>query len=322
MSEAHGTEAWIGLGVETTYGTPPIAQAVFHEFLSESVALKQGRQAKPSLRGVSKSRFIKKKKSVEGGIEAQMQTDGLELYLKHAFGAVNTTGPVASRYTHAFSLAKSLPVGLSIEVNRDSVAIGTATSDLYSGCQISKLTLKQAVEDALLLSAEIIGKDSSTPSVSTPTFPAISLFDWEGFVLSLDTGGGFNPIDVMEFELTIDNNLAADRYKLGQLSRKGLGRGGHRTITGKITKEFDSQSERNLFRNLTQACKVRAVWTYQPDTTKTFTLNVTNLEWTGGEPSADSEGILSLPMEFEARISAAEGDELAATLVNATVSVP
>jgi hypothetical protein len=68
-------------------------------------------------------------------------------------------------------------------------------------------------------------------------------------------------IDISEFELTIDNNLAGDRYKLGQLARKGLGRGGHRTVTGKISKEYDSLSERNLFRNLTQGCKFRFKWT-------------------------------------------------------------
>ena len=319
--EAHGVEAWVGVGAESTWGTG-VSRTVFTEFLSESLDLKQGREAKPSLRGVSKARFVKKKKSVEGGLELQVQANGHEIFFKHILGAVATSGPVSSRYTHAFTLAKALPTGMSIEANRDSAAIGGSSSDLYVGCQVSKATFKQTAEDFLNLSLELLGKDGSFVAVSTPTFASFLGFDWEGFTFSLDTGFGYAAIDISELEISIDNGLAGDRYKLGQVARKGLGRGGHRTITGKLTKEFDSLTERNLFRNLTQGCKAKGEWTAQGDATSILTLEVLNLEWKGSDPKADTEGVLSLSMEFEARIASTEGDEFTATLVNETSSVP
>lgn len=322
MSEAHGTEAWVGFGVETTYGTA-VARSKFSELLSESLNFDPGvRVAKPALRGVSQNRRVRGKAKVDGGIEFQMQSDGLEVLLKHALGAVNTTGPVSSRYTHAFTLAKALPVGLTVEVNRDAAAIGGDSGDIFAGCQISKLTFKQSAEDFLQLSVELLGQSGAFDTPSTPSFPSFFGFDWEGFTFSIDDGGGYDVTDIMDLELSLDNGLAADRYKLGQLTRKGLGRGGRRKITGKITKEFDSLAERNLYRDQTQGCKVKAVWTAAGDDTRTLTLEILNLEWTGTDPKADTESILSLPMEFEAYIASSEGDEFTATLVNATTSVP
>jgi hypothetical protein len=85
-----------------------------------------------------------------------------------------------------------LPVGLTVEVNRDAVGIGGSSADVYSGCQISKLTFKQSMEDALNITAEVIGKDGVFDVLSTPSFvipPGI--FDWEVFTCELDSGGGY-----------------------------------------------------------------------------------------------------------------------------------
>jgi hypothetical protein len=65
--------AFIGVGKESTYGTP-VAATSFLEFGEggDSLKLKAGRIAKPTLRSASSMRSVKAKKSAEGGVKVPM----------------------------------------------------------------------------------------------------------------------------------------------------------------------------------------------------------------------------------------------------------
>jgi hypothetical protein len=317
MAQGFGDNSWVGFGVESTYGTP-VARTTFFEFMSEGVKLDQGREARSSLRGRSRNRRGQKKHAVAGSIETQMQVNGMELLLKHAIGSDVITG--TNPYTHTFSLTRALPVGLSLEVNRDSSNIGATSSFLYDGCQISKMTLKHAVGDFLKVTWDLVGEgDSSLVAVSTPTFAVFTGFDWPDFVCTINSVN----VNVKSLdELVLDNNLATDRYNLGANKRKGLGGNGNRSISAKITVEFASLVELNYWRaqnNYAVSLQWSAVIAAQ---TCALTINFLNAEFTEGEPNVSDAGPITLQLAFDAYISSVEGDEIAVTLINTTATVP
>lgn len=310
MALGFGDNSWVGFGAESTFGTP-VARSKYFEFKSEGLKWDTGKEPRPSLRGRSRNRRGKKKNSTAGPIELQMQVNGMEILLHHMLGSVNTTGPVSSQYTHTFTLARNLPTGLSVEMNRDASAIGGSAAFLYDGCQIQKWTLKHEPGDFLNLSIDLIGEgDSSNVAVSTPTFATFVGWDWDSFACTIN---GVSTT-IRSFELTGDNNLSTDRYALGANKRKGFGGAGPRSISGKITLEFDSLTASNYFRNQV-SLGMQFIWTNGLDS---MTLSLANDEFTAGEPIVGDAKEILITLEFETYLSSAEGDELNIILVNTT----
>jgi hypothetical protein len=315
MAQGFGYESWIGVGVESTYGTA-VARSKFFELASESIKFKTGRTPKPSLRGLSADRVVPVKEGVDGSFEIQFPYSGAEVLLKHAMGAVNTSG--SSPYTHEFTLADSLPVGLSVEVNRAAALIGGSSSFLYEGCQIAKWSLKQSAEEFLMFSADIVGEDSSNVAASSPTFATWDGAHW-GEVNNISLNSTTHISRIESFELNVDNALATDRYRLGSRLRKGLGRSGPREVTGSITAEFDALTLTDLYRNET-AFPIEIAYLGSGGAGMTITLPNCRLE--GDDPGVESSGPIKLTLNFRAYQSAAANDELAIELINEVSSVP
>jgi hypothetical protein len=310
MSQGFGHNSFVGFGVESTWGTA-VASTKFLEIQKENFKADFGhRMSKPSLRGVSQAHRTKSKTKVEGGFEFQVPTDGAELLFKNLLGANTTTG--AGPYTHTMTGAAAMLTGLTFNVCRDP-AIAASSGFAYAGCQISKLTLKQAIEDFLIANIEVVGKTQSFIANETATYPTFSGFDWEGFALTVNSASQ----QPESFDFSYDNGLAADRYQLGQLTRKGLGRGSQRKITCGFTQEFASLTEYNLFLNLTNIAVV-ATWTKG---TSSLALSMPACEITNAAPEVSDAGPVKAKFEFEAYKNSAEGDECGLVLVNSVSSI-
>lgn len=247
MAVGFGTNAWLGYGEESTYGTA-VSTTKYAEIMEESIGGKQSVIGIETLRSASKSQTTKSKLSVEGSVKMALGYEGYERLLKHALGSNATTGPALSVYTHEITLASALPTGLTLVVNRDAAALGSGTAFQYSGCQITKATFRQAPEQLLEAEFEFLGSGWANIAVPTPTFVTFQPIDWTQLVVC-DLGG--NTIKCKEFELTIENALASDRYQLGSRTRTGLGRSGSRTITAKLVTELENLTLYNLYKNQT-----------------------------------------------------------------------
>jgi len=317
MSQAFGHNSWIGVGAESTYGTA-VSPTTFIEIQKESLKGKHSALSKPNLRSPSARYYVKSKKDVGGAVDFQLPFEGAELLLKHAFGAVTTTTPEVGRKQHVFSLASNLPTGLTFHINRDALNIGGSSAFQYVGCQINKLTIKQSLEDMLMCTADVLGRDWSNVAVATPTFPTFKQIDWEMPIFQIDSVD----VPISDLELTIENALASDRYKLGSRVRKGLGRNGPRKVSGKFNLEFDSLTFYNYYKNLT-AGVYNITWTGGTLVTGNykFQLDLPKSLCTDGEPSAENAGPIILPIAFDAFASAADNDEVVLTLHNTVASV-
>lgn len=311
MSAGFGQNCWIGTAEEVTYGTPVNPPTKFLEVLEESIMGKQSVISKPSLRSVSQKNRVKGKKSVEGSFSFQMMYEGAERILKHAMGSVSTGMPTGGYYTHTFALAQTLPTGLTIYVNRDGANIGANSAFQYEGCQIAKLTFKQSIEDFLTVEAEIVGEDWTNVAVVSPTFPTFIGVDW-AHTLYYQLAVGTTSLKCEDFELTLDNGLATDRYWLGSVLRKGFGRSGPRKITGKMTVEFESLAEYNFYKNLTETDLV-VRWN-----SGNYSLLITlpKVVFGGEDPTVKDAGPIKLPLSFEAFQNTAAHDEMSIQLSN------
>jgi hypothetical protein len=312
MATGFGLNSWLAFGEESTYGTA-VARTKWLEITEESIAAKQSIISKPALRQVSASNRVQSKKDVGGAFSFQAMFEGMEKIIKHAMGtvaAVSGAGP----YTHAFSLASALPAGLTIEVVRDAAAIGGSSAFLYEGCQISKLTLKQGIEDFLMVEAEVIGEDFSLVAATATSFTTFNGIDWSMLTTSTLNGAS---IKLQAWEMTIENGLAADRFKLGQRIRLGLGRAQTRKISGKLTAEFEQVTEYNLFA--AQTTLVPLVIGYDNGlggaSNKQFTFTLPKVAIQGDPPKVADQGPIKMEISFDAFQNAAQNDEMTATLI-------
>ena len=312
MATGFGLNTWLCFGEEGTYGTG-VARTKWLEITDDSLQLKQTVMSKPALRQVSASNRVQSKKDVGGSFKFQMPFEGAEKILKHAMGtvaAVTGAGP----YTHAFTLASALPVGLSIEVDRDTVAIGGSSAYLYTGCNINKLTLSQVFEDFLMCECEIVGQDSSLVAQTATAFTTFAGIDYSMMTSPLLNGAA---VKLQSWELSIENGLAADRFKLGSRLRLGLGRAQTRKISGKFTIEYDALTEHALF--LAQTTLVALVIPYDnglsAGNNKQFTFTLPKIAIQGEPPKVADQGPIHLEISFDAYQNAAQNDEMTATLI-------
>jgi hypothetical protein len=307
-SPAHGYGAWIGIG----YGEE-VARTVFMEILSEDIKFKQSKLAKPSLRRVGQANAVSSKISVEGSIKLQATYDSLFPFLYAAMGGCvqdpNYDGE--DTYKYDFSLEDELPE-LTIEVNR-----GYSQNFLYTGCQINKITLSQPIEDFLQVQVDIVGKNESMVDASSPVFfDPFTGIEWDD---NSKIEVSSTPVDAKLTEFTVENGLATDRYKLGSRLRKGISRGDHRKVGGKLQFEFNTNAQYELYRGLTPV-DVDVEWEGPvvgiTDETRKLTITNPKCHFSGETPVVDNPGPVSVEMPFEALIDDDGGEEIQISLVS------
>lgn len=316
MPSAFGINTVLGFAEESTYGTGVTPSKFLDQVLEESFMLDRPFTSKPHLRSVSQMVRVQGKTTVSGGFKALMGFNGLERIMKHALGSNATTG--AGPYTHTASLANALPVGLTFYVCRD-IAVYDAWS--YKGCQISKLTIRQAVEEIAEIEVEVVAKDAEVVTESTPTYATFQQADWIYIGAVVLAGVSTSVRDV---ELTIENALSTDRYNLGATTIVGLGRSGPRKISGKFSFEVTDNINSDLYRSqlsLDTPPTLTLTWTNGDAGTALRSLTVTaKVILTKFEMNTKDAGPIIANCEFEC-YATASNNELTIVTVNNTATI-
>ncbi len=316
MATGFGHQGWLGFKTETTWGTR-VAADKFVRILSERFKLDQKNIAKPSLGTTSQNRKVKGKRIASGGFDCQFSFNGLETLFTHAIGSVGTSTPVGGVYLHTYAPASALPTGITFHVNPDAASVGTAYE--YEGAMISKLTLKQEMEDMLICSFDCECEDEAPIAVITPTFPTFVQADYVQVSATVNSV----PVDVSSLEFTVENPLATERHKLGSRLRKGLGRSGVRRVYGKMEMEFSSQTEYDHYRSLSDV-PVSFVWAgpvISGGHNYTLTITCPAVSFSGATHNVSDGGPIMLPLDFEAwAVTDAGNDEISAFTLKNSVS--
>ncbi|MEW6304691.1 MAG: phage tail tube protein [Verrucomicrobiota bacterium] len=299
MGVAFGHTGFIGMGTESTYGTG-VAGAHYFRLIEESLKLEQSRMFKKMLSSAVKRRTHKSKRGVGGNFKIAVPYNSFGLILYHALGAKGVAG--VGPYTHTFTDGP-LPTSFSLEVNRDAAAIGGTSAFRYEGCQIQSLKLSNAVEGWLEADISVLGEDEAMIALPTATYPTDNYISWDE--LTALTVNGVTIAGSMA-ELSIENELADSRNKLGSRLRKGLGRKGS-LVTGKLELEFEALAQVTLFQDLSNA-PIVMTW---GDGTRSLSFSLTTAYLNSGTPQMKDEGPIMLELGFEGDL-----DDLTATLVN------
>lgn len=245
-----GFTAALGFGEELTYGIPGDRNK-FLEFDSESIEVEERQIRSPSVfsTGWRTTRAIQGAVRVAGDVVFSPQFEGWYKILKHTLGTVVSTSPDPTNAPtvrqHVFTPGNFLPTGLTLEIQKDPTTVAGGTF-LITGAKITSLALQVSSETLLQVTASIIARQMQ--SIGTSTTPVFSTKKLIPGTIGAVTWGAVAK-DVSDFNVTMSNNLTADRQFLGSRFLKEPVRNDKFLVNGSFTSEFQSLEEFNDFRD-------------------------------------------------------------------------
>lgn len=250
---SHGFLGHFGFGEESAYGTA-VARSYWYEILGESIQKMEERLESASLfrRGILNTKVAQGAKFIDGSVEFEAQFGGWLKLAKHAFGQIDTTNPdptnAPTAKQHKFSIANSLPTGLTMEVYRGTESFVTEASKafLYTGMKVNSMTFSAAVNEILKVSCALMGQDESRVAKGTPSFSSDKLAVYHQGNLTF----GGRPIDIEEFSISLNNGLEM-RPKFGARTTREPSIASKVEVSGSFTCEFSGWNEYDDFINAT-----------------------------------------------------------------------
>jgi hypothetical protein len=251
-----GAKSSVLLGIESTFGSAATATWKL-PFKSESLNHKVEAVRSEALLG---TRGIKSlapgKLGAEGSLDVELypETAGVLFYL--ALGKATLIDPNAASSGDEYT--QITPIGLSEELPSASIEVNHGGQSFkYLGMKINQLRFSGAVGAIPSVTADFIGKEEQSGSLTqgSLTVPGDDPFYFKELKLYTDQFTTTTDL-YSSIELTINNNLDSDDYRLdGTGKRKSL-EPGTLEITGSLDIIFDSSvvsGEYTKFKNFTEA---------------------------------------------------------------------
>lgn len=292
VAPGQGYETWLGFGQELTYGSA-VSRTKFIEIVSESVKRGGGVLPKASLRGPFSRGYIPARKVVGGDIVTELFFEGHERLLRQVFGKVETSIVEAGKvWDHVFTPFSPVPTGLTLEVNRD---VG---SFVYPGGKINMLALSMVLDQVFRATYSVGAADEEVAVASSPNFPAELLPSFHAAELKVDNIAE----DVNDFNVSLNNNLGFERYKLNALVMKEPVRNALGAVEGAFTGDFADLRQYTKFTSRTPvAVKLTVLGDLIPTTAHyyTITVEIPRAVYEGETPGVDGPGIIGQNFPFK-----------------------
>lgn len=316
---ALGANAWVGWAKEATWGTDPGAGYQFYKLAGgESVRLNRDTYLDPSLGGASIEGVFHGTESAGGDIPLPVRYEGLELPWKHLFGLDSVTSAiVVDGYKHTFVPKDDLPIGLSVEMNRDLPA---AKSFFLTGGKVTKGVWRMEKNAPLMFTASVFGKTETLTTAGTPSFPTAELMLMDELVLTTATFSG--TVDVLASTIEFNNPVSEDRFDLGAGgAMKEPTRSDKRTVLGTIDGEFSEEAQ---YTDWTGKTEGQLIYMYTGDLIGTDYYNMVitiNCLITARPPQVADAGPVRMQMAFHA-FKDGSTPEIKIELTNTITTVP
>lgn len=320
MSHANGDLIFFGFVEQVAFATPVTPPTKWVECASIEVSDDRKIAHKETLGTVSRKNIIRTPHAPGLNVKFPLLWEGAEILLKHALGAVNTTGPSGGYYTHAFALAAGLPAaGLTCYVDVDEAAISGDHVQQLVGAMIDKLTLTQEMGGTLDAEIEFVGREWIDVARTSPVIPTYNAVDYAQMTLATVNPASANAeLPLRKWKAEINNNLFKDGYKLTSGGKRtGFVRGGKRMFSLEAEIEYESDTFLSYFKNATPT-DLRFKWV---NSIMELTGTTTKGYFQGTRPGAAGSGPVYIAMPYDAVMSAADNDEFALSLKNTVVSV-
>lgn len=207
------TNAQLGIKTESTYATAATPVTNFVEFDEISMAAEievdraVGYRASGYLPALNSGCRTIGGYSGSAGMRAW--SVGFGTWLRHAFGAVATTG--AGPYVHTFTLGDLCGVSFTMQ---DNVPFGpcgaTNNPNTYAGCKIASWELSQEAGGSVMFAPEIVAASGTdATALATASYAAAAKpFCWGSTTVTV----GGTTIPVKSWKVSVDQKLDVDRH--------------------------------------------------------------------------------------------------------------
>lgn len=249
----HGRGAAIGFALEDTYGTAKSPRTNWRPLISSSLTRTIEKVPRPTLRvgsaGAMRRRHYVQSDGVSGSFSVEGQYTSIGLLIKNLLGASSTTG--SGPYTHVYTIADDVPLGLTIENNR-----GTGTSEILEGCRLNSGTIAVSAGGVMTCEFDVIGETGqSTPrgTAGTPNFSTTDapILHSHAGSLSWDS----KTYDLIDMSLTVNNALAVRQHLGSTVTKKPL-RSDFQSIELSVTIEVDDELYAEYISDLEDDCSI------------------------------------------------------------------
>jgi hypothetical protein len=197
-----GHQTKLGTITETTYGTPPGSVTEPFVFVSESIAKKGVIVERGGLRG-TRSHVADDTRvgpyTAGGQLVLEPTPEDLAIWLPRILGGTPTGGSPKT-----YPLAETLP-SFTLSIDR------VAKVFTYAGCKINRAVFHGAQGGLLRLTLDIVAQ--SETAANAGTFPSLTAGVTQPYIFSdLALTLASTAREVKQFNLTLDNALATDRF--------------------------------------------------------------------------------------------------------------
>lgn len=238
MPQARGSGSVVALFEETTYATAPGAPNGTKLYVVSSALQASQPLVKSNTLGGNRARTRSGRGNINAGgpIKTELSAENVGTLLKHAMGAVSTSG--VGPYTHTLTLG-NLPVGLHIEHDYGAAISGAGRYERFKGKRVSRASFRFPSEGLITADFDMMGAGhslESTPLDATLNDNGHTPFS--AFQASI-TEGGSAIATVTDVTLDIDNEPDGSVYAIGGAGTRRALPEGFSTVSGTLTALFE-----------------------------------------------------------------------------------
>lgn len=302
----------VGFAVESVYGTG-VTPTRWFEYASESLnwnkSIQQGAGLRVGSRVARSNRRVVTTVDATGDVEIELFSKGLGSFLAACMGSGASTVVSGATYQQVFTLADTLP-SLTVQKGLPRVD-GTVDPYTFTGAVVSQFELSFENDDIAKLKASLDAKDVSTAiGYASPSFStAGNLFHFAGAAIYSGTftaptstalAAGATPLaSVRSASVSVNHNIAKDRFNFGGSGRKDQPTVGLREIAGDLEVEYSGTSFRDAFLNETPMSLVITLSAGPLSTgNETFQVAIPEIKFDKDLPQADGPEMIKTSMGF------------------------
>lgn len=258
----------------------------------------------------------------EGSLVLELEDKALGYFLYALLGTCNSSGPVDSAYTHAFTLQN--------DNQHDSLSITVKESDIatviYTMAMINSLKIEANTGEIAKLTVDLISKMEKDTNAVTPSYSAQNKFVARNFSLKLaDNTAGLGTASVIRpksFSLTVNKNAKPD-FGLGTADPVDIYNQAI-SIEGEIELNYADETYKDLMLNGTFKA-MRVAFTSDAlignSSVPSFTLDLSRCDFDVWEPARPNDELATQKIQFRALYDVTNGNVInACTLVNGQAS--
>lgn len=314
MASGYGMLGFVGVGRETTWGTP-VAAASYFEAMSEGLAATLDRfETRNIIAGLYEPDDTTGVLRVAGPVATALYPQNGLYLLNGAMGISSVTVVLSGLlfknelYMAASDTSSNNPLpSYTYEVFRD-----VTSSQQYAGMLVNRLRLSAAPNGPLMAEAELVGKNMVHIAKTTPTFVGSSAQPFMFDTASLQIAGAA-VAHVEQFEISIDNQLEGvptlnNSTTIARIRRTGpqmIGFGG--TLSFEDITDFDrflNQTEFAFKASFIKAASFSAI------------LDLPRVVYTAFPTGVNGRGRQTVAVQGKARYLATSASAFMATVTN------